>query len=180
MLQAQAEHGMISAWCPEGLSQIQCQPYIYDILKPYFKISKDCGFDGGCFANSKVLLIDGTYYNASTGGINYGSTRDHWSTFILQDGISVLLQYTPSVVGIYVGIYVDVDNFKGSNTYGKDVFIFHATDDKVVPEGMRTEAKGDALSAYCGRYCAAWVLANENMDYLHCNDLSWNGKTKCK
>jgi hypothetical protein len=172
MLQAQAEHGMISAWCPEGLSQIQCQPYIYDILKPYFRISKDCGFKGGCFANSKVLLIDGTNYNA-----NYGSASTEWSTFILQDGISVLLQYYTSPA---VGIYVDIDNFRGSNTYGKDVFIFHATDDKVVPVGMRTEAGGDALSAYCGRYCAAWVLANENMDYLHCNDLSWNGKTKCK
>ena len=28
--------------------------------------------------------------------------------------------------------------------------------------------------------CTAWVLYNENMDYLHCDDLSWTGKTKCK
>ena len=26
----------------------------------------------------------------------------------------------------------------------------------------------------------AWVILNGNMDYLHCKDLSWNGKTKCK
>lgn len=28
--------------------------------------------------------------------------------------------------------------------------------------------------------CTAWVIVNENMDYLHCNDLDWNGKTSCK
>ena len=26
----------------------------------------------------------------------------------------------------------------------------------------------------------AGVIYNGNMDYLHCNDLSWHGKTKCK
>ena len=31
-----------------------------------------------------------------------------------------------------------------------------------------------------GRACTAWVIYNGNMDYLHCNDLSWHGKTKCK
>lgn len=30
-----------------------------------------------------------------------------------------------------------------------------------------------------GGGCTAWVIFNENMDYLHCDDLSWNGKTKC-
>ena len=33
---------------------------------------------------------------------------------------------------------------------------------------------------YNGRGCTAWVIYKENMDYLHCNDLSWNGKSKCK
>ena len=31
-----------------------------------------------------------------------------------------------------------------------------------------------------GRACTAWVIFNENMDYLHCDDLSWDGKHKCK
>ena len=31
-----------------------------------------------------------------------------------------------------------------------------------------------------GYGCAAWVMYNENMDYLYCNDLSWNGKHKCR
>lgn len=31
-----------------------------------------------------------------------------------------------------------------------------------------------------GRGCTAWVVFNGNMDYLHCSDLSWHGKLKCK
>jgi hypothetical protein len=27
--------------------------------------------------------------------------------------------------------------------------------------------------------CTAWILYNENMDYLLCDDLSWGGKTRC-
>ncbi len=27
--------------------------------------------------------------------------------------------------------------------------------------------------------CTGWVIKNGNMDYLHCNDLSWTGKQKC-
>ena len=34
-------------------------------------------------------------------------------------------------------------------------------------------------SSYNGYGCAAWVIYNKNMDYLHCNDLSWEGKHKC-
>ena len=31
-----------------------------------------------------------------------------------------------------------------------------------------------------GNGCTAWVIINENMDYLHCSDLSWTGKHSCK
>lgn len=31
-----------------------------------------------------------------------------------------------------------------------------------------------------GLACTAWVIFNENMDYLHCNDLDWSTKIKCK
>ena len=31
-----------------------------------------------------------------------------------------------------------------------------------------------------GAGCTAWVIYNENMDYLRCDDLSWDGKHECK
>ena len=30
-----------------------------------------------------------------------------------------------------------------------------------------------------GRGCAGWVIYQGNMNYLHCDDLSWSGKKKC-
>ena len=30
-----------------------------------------------------------------------------------------------------------------------------------------------------GFACAAWVIYNENMDYLHCSDLGWSGRKRC-
>lgn len=42
-------------------------------------------------------------------------------------------------------------------------------------------ANGDLENFTKDKYvsCAAWVLINENMDYLKCEGLSWNGKKKC-
>ena len=40
--------------------------------------------------------------------------------------------------------------------------------------------KNGIVSNAQGRSCTAWVLYNENMDYLHCSDLSWDGKHSCK
>lgn len=75
---------------------------------------------------------------------------------------------------------------------GVDVFNFLFTKNGFVPKGMPTEPS-TTFEKYCdiknqsglnadaqGRGCSAWVLFNGNMDYLHCNDLSWDSKTKCK
>ncbi|MFQ8625190.1 MAG: hypothetical protein ACLSA2_01280 [Candidatus Gastranaerophilaceae bacterium] len=51
------------------------------------------------------------------------------------------------------------------------------------------EETGFSFEEYCnldkkgilnGYGCTAWVMTHENMDYLRCNDLTWNGKTKCR
>ena len=68
------------------------------------------------------------------------------------------------------------------------------TNDKLVPEGI--PGASHEFEKACNRLyknpyfgysgggnmfaCTAWVLYNENMDYLHCDDLSWNGKHSCK
>lgn len=61
-----------------------------------------------------------------------------------------------------------------------NVFCFLIYPNKIVPHGT------GANFNYCKNgtnypVCTAWVLYNGNMDYLHCPDeLSWDGKTKCK
>ncbi len=86
-------------------------------------------------------------------------------------------------------IFVDVNGLKSPNTVGKDIFMFYySKDGSVIPIGTKNETfapfgqdcnrnTGDHILNGYG--CTAWVIQNENMDYLHCDDLSWDGKHKC-
>jgi hypothetical protein len=83
-------------------------------------------------------------------------------------------------VPICAVINVNTNGFKPPNKSGEDIFQFWMTPNSIIPTGLQ----GDSEFDYCkrgidGYGCAAWVIYNENMDYLHCNDLSWEGKTKC-
>ena len=78
-------------------------------------------------------------------------------------------------------------SFRKSPTYNinfkKDFLTKSGT---VVPVGARNyTSTGYNFENSClsdtgyGWGCAAWVIENENMDYWHCDDLSWDGKHKC-
>ena len=82
---------------------------------------------------------------------------------------------------------------KGGCKVGVDLFYFKLYFDKgFIPTGtqsvlLRDQAHNFELACNRkstqdnnGRACTAWVIFNENMDYLHCDDLSWSGKHKCK
>lgn len=63
----------------------------------------------------------------------------------------------------------------------KQTFAFMLEKDKIVPPG----ADNNIFKQYClpgnsNVHCTGWVIKNKNMDYLHCNDLDMNKKTKCK
>lgn len=91
--------------------------------------------------------------------------------------------------GIYGQIFTDINGPKAPNVLGKDVFSFIMFKDKIVPRGLATETNSQLNAAkYCsktngyghnGLGCTAWIIYNENMDYLKCEGLSWNGKTSC-
>ncbi|MBQ8168995.1 hypothetical protein IJZ97_06235, partial [bacterium] len=97
---------------------------------------------------------------------------------------------------------------KGPNIMGQDTFTFFLTNNSIVPFGnptsrfqfkvkdsdgnyitdengdyiMSTDPLNDCNRTQCVGYCeacAAWVIENGNMDYLHCDDLSWSGKRQC-
>jgi hypothetical protein len=82
-------------------------------------------------------------------------------------------------------IQVDVNGYQAPNQFGVDLFHFYYAKNAIIPMGMPKERYYAANSANClnklyGHGCAAWVLLNENMDYLHCTGLNWDTKTKCK
>ena len=83
--------------------------------------------------------------------------------------------------------------FNPNSKRGEQIFSFFMTQDGIYPYGEpssrlkfeRACNKSIALpypnfSTNNMYACAAWVIHNENMDYLHCDDLSWTGKHKCK
>lgn len=43
-----------------------------------------------------------------------------------------------------------------------------------------TSFDNECLQKTSGFGCTAWVIYNSNMDYMHCSDISWDGKTSCK
>lgn len=91
-------------------------------------------------------------------------------------------------------ISVDLNGSKEPNTPGQDLFAFYFTNYGIVPIGTQQDTKltfntycdknktwGSQIGGYTnGMGCTAWIIYNENMEYLHCSGLDWSSKTKCK
>ncbi len=159
----------------------------FDKLKPYLRLTKECGFNNReeCgYTDEYFINFDGS---SSISNIHNGFTK----VFVLSDGTSVLLyihhadgpsgnpgcaendNYFPCAE-----IDIKTDSSK-KQIYGKNVFSFRLEHDRIVPYGSGKFGKDMSKCYGDGRYCTAWVIENKNMDYLHCDDLSWNGKHKC-
>lgn len=98
------------------------------------------------------------------------------------------LQWGKGKLANFCGSFkVDLNGNKKPNTYGKDIFQFDITKSGIIPAGV-PDAEALSFEELCLNYsqrmggvtCTAWIILNENMDYLKCKDLSWDGKTKCK
>lgn len=148
------------------------------IFVPYLKIIKDCGLSEGCWApntytlsssgRAKLLLADGT----SLGFYSYGT-----GCTASQSATSIQLQ---TICGI---AYVDLNGAKAPNLAGKDVFVFNITRSGVIPRGVPDDSVysfGSQCLTTLGTGCTAWVIYNENMDYLKCSNLAWNGNKTCQ
>ena len=82
--------------------------------------------------------------------------------------------------------YIVTDSGQMRDKNGKirnRVFAFQIYKEQILPYPPYTDLnkmfKDSCLSGENYSRCTPWVIVNSNMDYLHCNDLDWNGKTKC-
>ena len=78
-------------------------------------------------------------------------------------------------------LYIDLNNVKGPNRLGIDMFEFVLTEKNIVPAGTgiknlyinttgrHGQCKYGELNEYNGTYCGPHVLYKGNMDYLHKN-----------
>lgn len=167
---------------------------ILNKLEPYLKLVKNCGTGTGCFPTGlykRLSGVDETNWDFNSGGFAKAQLAD--GTLLLIAMISTTCTTnrgnTPPLSSICAAMYLDINGFNGSNQLGVDTFEFAMTKNGLVPYGTQQESAGggmrfddsckDKSTAY-GQSCAAWVLYNENMDYLHCNNLSWDGPIKCQ
>jgi prepilin-type N-terminal cleavage/methylation domain-containing protein len=134
-------------------------------------------------------LADTYYIMSGSSKVTINSTSS--TSAATMDGVGMMIETngggspinrgnTKMLEHVYALIEVDINGKNAPNTYGKDTFIFYLTEYGIIPAGTKDETFNSFNKCYNpGFGCTAWVLQNENMDYLKCNDLSWDGKHKC-
>lgn len=176
--------GKFSDWFTGTETTAEAGEIFYEKMKKHLNVAKDCNTGTGCFSEGIIKTLDGRDYN------NYNNNTNE-PKIILADGSSWMF-YVSNINCVdnnYCGnIKVDIDGpKKGSYTFGKDVFLFYITPQRIFPEGdsadpfnkFEINCNKSKTSSANGIACTDWVLQNENMNYLACDDLSWGGKTKC-
>lgn len=162
-------------------------------FQPYLKIVKRCKVgESNCFAP--------VVYRQLYGGA-YKDMRDNlFNSAIMSDGMAITFEVFNADCSRKIGegkhlsnvcgsVFVDINGNKNPNQFGYDFFSFYITKYGVIPRGISLQDDSDNYSFknncrdaknQSGYSCSGWVIYNENMDYLHCDDLSWDGKKTCK
>ena len=138
----------------------------FQALSKHLNIMKDCGIDKGeeCFPETIKSPFREQTWNLIT---KQGNSRRF---FILSDGMSIGI--TPNYA------YIDVNGLKAPNTLGIDVFQVALNENSI---GWYDDGSNGTLKCYTNEFsCSSWVMVNDNIDYIHCDDLNWKTKTKCK
>ena len=160
------------------------QELVEQYFKPHLKIADDCQNLNSCIGEKKYRYLNGQEH------ISYAG-QGAYKHLVLADGQLVIFLVGGSFKNCSDGksdcayIYIDINGYyRGPNQFGKDAFMFGMKKDQIRPWG--TQIENPKFSSVCntkssyGYSCTAWVIFNENMDYLHCDDLQWGTKTKCK
>lgn len=175
VLKVVEQNGPLSDWDNTKLQNL------WTIFSSELNVVKKCYEDNTC----NVATV-----HSSNGSPIASGTTLYTPAIILGDGTIISsIVYNNCANGCAL-LRVDINGNKLPNTLGKDVFDFILQSENMVPQGRSDQESGYTFEAYCKNYkrpdpfngsgCAAWVIYNDNMDYLHCSDLSWNGKTKCE
>ena len=170
------EYGDVDTWGITGNTKADALIIYNNLIKDNFKIVKDCGFDnnGDCIYNGNYKFLNG----ADTGNYAKDTTYNYYK-LALNDGSTVWFRGDENAL---INAFIDVNGPQKPNQRGIDTFSFVVMDGKLVPNGVPgAEVFFDDT---CNRNssgwgCGAWVVYKGNMDYLHCDDLKWNGKQKC-
>ena len=190
-----AENGSPTEWGMGGMYEEKSHYIMANNMRKFLKLSVDC----------VDMTAEQTRVNCGHDNLYRDYPSQYDKSFrrlvVLSDGTLVNIRTYTGLCNFYYGsienicgvISVDLNGATPPNRNGEDKFDIFITRDKLIPAGI----EGALLSfeKACNRKiaqpfpaytdgnmyaCTAWVLYNENMDYLHCDGLSWEGKHSCK
>ena len=186
------ENGTVDTWGlsgiykdEEGNDQISQEgsAKFAQIFSKYLRKSKICEGNIDCTGGYEHLLLNGDEYTVTAEGS---------SSIILPDGTGIwFTPWTDNCHGTNacgsMTINLDLDK---KRHYGVNTFTLYVYKDRFVPWGSSSilSDTNNAFSKKCiynggnfenGLACTGWVLEVGNMDYLHCDGLSWEGKHSC-
>ena len=189
-----AEHGPIDQWGltttvvgkdEEGnnILDYSSTNMIFSYIEPYLKI-----------ASYENLNEPDKYYSLDGREVSVAPTtaaNEMHNGATLADGTYFKLGWVDNIsCNPYCGDFVIYLPAK-KQQLGVTRFYFKVTKNGLIPLGEKNDPdesfkircdisnKSGALSDQQGRGCTAWALYEGNMEYLHCDDLSWGGKKKC-
>lgn len=198
-MMAKNEYGTMDTWGMQGRVLNEDGELIYNQddasviiskLSPYLKTTRICNKVKGCWYEENLKTING-----SESSENFDADGKTRTSLILADGsmlsiVSVSADcsanrgsgFLKNTCGVFA---IDVNGQKPPNQIGRDVFQFYFTKEGIVPYGTEREImwvfpEQCSVKRNTGWGCTAWVIYKGNMDYLYCDGLTWNGKSKCK
>ncbi|MDD3149642.1 MAG: prepilin-type N-terminal cleavage/methylation domain-containing protein [Candidatus Gastranaerophilales bacterium] len=116
--------------------------------------------ENGCFHHNKDIdYLDGTENLYSYAPIT-------WPGLVLNNGTLIATSYKPDCsngnIGYCAKLQVDINGFKGPNTFGKDVFLVAFMENYLIPYGVPGIYEEDYCEGSTGNYsgygCAAKFL----------------------
>lgn len=183
---AVAEDGTPDNWEIGDFADPQGATNIMNKLAPHLKLIKNCANGDDCFKMVDYRFLNGNHYDENDKDIFAKAQLADGSFIFALSGsadCSTVSGDTNALKNLCGFLYVDINGYKAPNQLGRDYFEFILTKYGVIPSGSAGATK-EPFSTHClnkstGLACTAWVIYNGNMDYMHCNDLDWNGKHKC-
>lgn len=179
---AEAVYGPIDTWfVNDGNDTTKKTTRLAERMLEFMKVSKNCGINTGCFSSSQYKLFDGSIEENDYDNSVY---LQHAYKVILSDGTSLAIFYEGTFGGDLIHRFkIDIDGpNKGQNSAGYDIFDFSIDPNKkqLIPSAYPEAWTGGFDNLQVNNYATAWVIKNDNMDYIKCNDLNWETKTSCK
>lgn len=168
---AGAHNDRVDLWNFEEEYSKESADEFWSHLKQYFLIAQDCGDKRECYADTPVKKLNGQ---------NQASYNllDSYYKVILNDGISLWFRTGSGerctateggIDNVCAVFWIDTDGIKGANTLGRDVFIFVATQDGVVPYKSDSNGNDTCNMQGSGTSCAQYIIKNGKMDYIKHN-----------